>query len=188
MFANEVNDGMWSEIESQRGWLFLLAVPQLSAALRRKVDPDDIVQETMIRAHKAIVDGNAPADPLSVKAWLIQIMKNVLIDQWRHYTSDKRDLGKEKSVLVQLEQSAAGVEAWLAADHTSPSLAAQRNERIGKLAHAIQLLPADVREVVVEKHLNSNSLEEIAVMTGRTVPSVAGLLRRGLAAIREVLE
>ena len=49
-------------------------------------------------------------------------------------------------------------------------------------------LPVDQREVVILKHLRDRTLQQIAGETGRTVPVVAGRLRRGLAKLREVME
>ena len=43
------------------------------------------------------------------------------------------------------------------------------------------------REAVVLKHLRGRTLAEIAAATGRSVPAVVGLLRRGLDALRERL-
>ena len=77
---------------------------------------------------------------------------------------------------------------WLAADHTSPSMAAERNEHLLHLANALAELPEEQREVVILKHLRDRRLQQIADESGRTVPAVAGLLRRGLAKLREILE
>jgi len=177
----------FSHIESLRGWLFVLAASQVSVKLRRKLEPDDIVQETLTRAHHAITNGSGPTDEHVVKPWLIQIVKNVLIDQWKHFTADKRDIGREHSVMAQLEHSAAGIDAYVVANQTSPSMAAARNEQMAKLAQALQLLPDDIREVVIQKHINNKSLQAIAEMTGNSLPSVAGLLRRGLEKLRKNL-
>lgn len=56
------------------------------------------------------------------------------------------------------------------------------------LAFALMELPVDQREVVILQHLRDRSLQQIADETGRTTASVAGLLRRGLAQLRQILE
>ena len=66
--------------------------------------------------------------------------------------------------------------------------AAARNEDLLRLANALLELPDDLREVVILKHLRNVPLQQIADQTERTAASVAGLLRRGLAKLRVVLE
>ena len=61
-------------------------------------------------------------------------------------------------------------------------------EQLLQLANSLLELPVDQREVVILKHLRDRTLQQIADESGRTVPAVAGLLRRGLAKLREILE
>ena len=49
-------------------------------------------------------------------------------------------------------------------------------------------LPVEQRDVVIQKHLRNRTLQEIADETHRTVPAVAGLLRRGLATLRDIMD
>jgi RNA polymerase sigma-70 factor (ECF subfamily) len=76
---------------------------------------------------------------------------------------------------------------WLAADQTSPSQAAERNEELLRLADALAALPEPQREVIVLKHLRSWPLQRIADHLGRSVPAIASLLRRGLEDLRRRL-
>jgi DNA-directed RNA polymerase specialized sigma24 family protein len=48
-------------------------------------------------------------------------------------------------------------------------------------------LPADQRQVILARHCHGRSLAEIAEELDRTPAAVAGLLRRGLAALRDGL-
>lgn len=175
------------QLEEHRQLLLVLAQTHLGKKLRRKLDPEDLVQEVLQRAYKHFAEFESPNDSEKVKAWLLTIMGNVIKDLLKHFSADKRELAKEQSVAVDLKQSAVGIEAFLAAEQTSPSMAASRNEEMLKLAKGLEQIPEDAREVIVLKHLQNKSLQEIADTTGRTVPSVAGLLRRGLARLREHL-
>jgi RNA polymerase sigma-70 factor (ECF subfamily) len=62
-----------------------------------------------------------------------------------------------------------------------------REEQLICLAEALQQLPEDQRTVIERKHLQGESVSEIAQSMGRTKASVAGLLRRGLDRLRELL-
>ncbi|MCA9192666.1 MAG: sigma-70 family RNA polymerase sigma factor [Planctomycetales bacterium] len=175
------------ELEQYRPMLLVLAQLQIGKKLRRKLDPEDLVQEVMQRAYTHFPAFEFPNDSEKVKAWLLVIMGNVIKDLLKHFSANKRELAKEQSVALDLKQSAVGIEAFLAAEQSTPSLVASRNEELLKLAKGLELIPEDSREVIVLKHLQNKSLQEIAGFTGRSVPSVAGLLRRGLARLREHL-
>jgi RNA polymerase sigma-70 factor (ECF subfamily) len=92
-----------------------------------------------------------------------------------------------RSLEAAIEQSSARLEAFLAADQTSPSGQVARQERLLRLADALAALPEDQRRAVELKHLQELALVEVARRMGRTVPAVAGLLQRGLRALREDL-
>lgn len=83
--------------------------------------------------------------------------------------------------------SSVRLERWLAADQTSPSQRAERNESVVHLAEALARLPADNRRALVLRHFEGASLAEISVELGRTPQAVAGLLKRGLAQLRDLL-
>jgi RNA polymerase sigma-70 factor (ECF subfamily) len=174
-------------LESYRGYLWALAHAQLNRQLRSKLDPSDLVQQTLLKAHSGIGELR-DRNPNILVAWLRQILAGVLTDEIRHLHRGKRDVAREQGVVNALNQSAVGMEQWLVADQTSPSMAAQRNEQLLHLANSLLALPVDQREVIILKHLRERTLQQIAEETQRTVPAVAGLLRRGLATLREVMD
>lgn len=175
------------DLEQHRPMLLALARTHLGSKLRRKLDPEDLVQEVMHRAYQAYKNFQHKGDPEKTRAWLLKIMEHLIVDQLKYFNAGKRDLALELSAMLDLQQSAAGIEAFIAAEQTSPSLAAVRNEELAKLARGLEQIPEDAREVIIAKHIQNKTLQEIAATTGRTVPAVAGLLRRGLAHLREHL-
>ena len=64
--------------------------------------------------------------------------------------------------VYEAEDGAAGLEAFLAADQSSPSQRAQRNEEALRLAEALEHLPETQREALVLQHWHGWSLSEIA--------------------------
>ncbi len=170
-----------------RGYLWALARASLGAGFRNQLDPADVVQATLLRAAHSLADSPV-SDEQSLLAWLRQVLKNVLVDEYRRLHRDRRDIRREQQLLESgVDASAAGLQACLAADQTSPSLAAVRNERLLLLADALVQLPAEQREVVVQRYLEGRSVGAIADSLGRTVPAVAALLRRGLEQLRSLL-
>jgi RNA polymerase sigma-70 factor (ECF subfamily) len=173
-------------LEPFRRYLEVLARVHLDARLRGKLDPADVVQQTLLRAYAALPEVRARS-PEALAAWLRKILARTLADTVKHYHRDRRDVDLERSLHADLDRSSAGLAGWLAADQTSPSLTAQRNEELLRLADALAELPEPQREVVILKHCRGQTLQQIADHLGRSVPSVASLLRRGLEALRHRL-
>src|SRR5262249_53309463 len=100
----------------------------------------------------------------------------------------KRDLARERSLEAALDASSARLEGWLAADQSSPSQQAQRNEQALALAGALAHLPEAQREALVLQHWHGWTLAQIAEHLGRSKVAVAGLIKRGLQQLRTQLQ
>src|SRR5262249_2644415 len=120
-------------------------------------------------------------------AWLRRILLNNLADEVRRQGAQKRDAALERSLDAAMEDSAARLEGWLAADQSSPSQVADRHEQLLRLAEAVSELPENQRRAVELHHLRGRPLAEIADDLGVSKPAVAGLLHRGLKALRRRL-
>jgi RNA polymerase sigma-70 factor (ECF subfamily) len=173
-------------LEPFRHYLEVLARVHLDSRLRGKLDPADVVQQTLLRACAALPEVRSRS-PEVLAAWLRKILARTLADTVKHYHRDRRDVNLERSLQADLDRSSTGLASWLVADQASPSLAAQRNEELLRLADALAGLPEPQREVVILKHCRGQTLQQIADHLGRSVPSVASLLRRGLEALRHRL-
>jgi RNA polymerase sigma-70 factor (ECF subfamily) len=165
----------------------MLARVQLDPRLREKLDASDVVQQTMLEAHREQQQFRGRTKPERV-AWLRQILAHNLADALRGFRRAKRDVARERSIEKALDQSSARLEAWLAAEQSSPSQKAMRNERMLQLAEALEALPETQREAVELHYWQGWSLAEIATHLGRSVPAVAGLLQRGLKKLRRHLQ
>jgi RNA polymerase sigma-70 factor (ECF subfamily) len=170
-------------IEDFRDYLHLLARLHLDPKLQAKVAPSDIVQQTLVKAHQnrdQFRGGTAGEQA----AWLRRILSNTLIDAARKFG---RQIDLEMPIEQQVAHSSARLEAWLAGEQPSPSDAAARQEQVLVLARALSQLPDDQRLAVELHHLRGLAVAEIAGLLERTEASVAGLLRRGLKRLRELL-
>jgi RNA polymerase sigma-70 factor (ECF subfamily) len=174
-------------LEAYRDYLRLLAGVQLDRRLRGKLDPSDVVQETLARAHEKAEQFRGTTEGERA-AWLRQILTNQLAAAVRrHLEAGKRDVGRERSLHAALEDSSARLEALLAADQTSPSQRAVQQEELARLAAALAALPEDQRRAIELHHLHGLPVEEVAQELGRNESATGGLLRRGLKRLRELL-
>ena len=173
-------------LERFRGYLRILAGLQLPQRLQGRVDPSDIVQQTLLKAHEARGQFRGHSES-ELAAWLRRILANTLANSLRDLGRAKRNVCLERSLESELDRSSARLEHWLAAHESSPSHRAERNEQLLKLASALSQLPEAQREALVLKHCHSWSLAEIARQMNRTPTAVASLMQRGLRQLRRHL-
>lgn len=170
-------------LEGYRSYLHLLARRQMDRNLKGKLDASDIVQQTLLQAFQALNQfRGSSAEELS--AWLRQILASCLSDANRDLGRAKRDVTRERSLEKIPDEFEAEPEAWLAANQSSPSLRAQRNEQGLRLAEALAHLPEAQREAVVLHYFHNWSLRDISSHLDRSLDAVAGLIKRGLRDLR----
>jgi RNA polymerase sigma-70 factor, ECF subfamily len=179
-FVDDPNPGL----ERFRSYLRLLAEAYLGRGGWREIDASDVVQQTLLDAHKD--RGQVRTDAERV-AWLRRLLACNIADAARYHGRAKRDAGRVRSLEQALAGSSSRLESWLAADESSPSERAQRNEEVLRLSDALAKLPEDNRRALVLRHCQGLSLEEISATLGRTPQAGAGLLKRGLAELRELM-
>jgi RNA polymerase sigma-70 factor (ECF subfamily) len=174
------------DLERYRDYLHLLARLHLDSRLRGKVDLSGVVQQTMLDAYQARL--RSPAAGEGPKAWLRRILANNLTDEVRKVTAAARDVERERSLEQALNASSARIEGWLAAEQSSPSQRAVREEEVTHLAAALAQLPDDQRTAVELHHLQGLPLAEVAAQLDRSKGATAALLFRGLKKMRQLLE
>jgi len=179
-------DDVENAVDNYRSYLRLLAEAQLGRRGRPGIDASDVVQQTLLDAHKDRdrFRGGTEAERL---AWLRRLLACNLADAARAQGRAKRDVTHNRSLELALEESSARLEQWLALDESSPSERAERNESIVRLADALALLPEVNRRALVMRHCQGSSIAAISAELGRTPQAVAGLLKRGLAHLRDLL-
>jgi RNA polymerase sigma-70 factor (ECF subfamily) len=168
-------------------YLRLLARLQLGSRFQGHLDASDVVQQTLLEAQQKLHQfrGRSEAE---LAAWLRQILAHNLADAARAQGRAKRDVARQRSLEAALDESSSRLEGWLAAEQSSPSQRAERNEQVVRLAQALAGLPEAQREALVLRHLEGRSLADIAARLGRSPAAVVGLLQRGLKSLRGLLQ
>ena len=172
------------DLEQYRAYLVLMAKSLWDSKFQSRCDASDLAQQTLLEAYKRLdqFKGKSPGEQA---AWLRGILAHNVADAIRALRRKKRDPRLEQSISAALDDSSCRLVSCLAADQSSPSERAARAEQLNRLADALARLPTDQEEAVRLHHLRGLSLADTARQMGRTVAAVAGLLRRGLEAIRE---
>ena len=165
----------------------VLAATQIEKRLQPRVSPSDVVQETMLRAHKNFGQFRGTTEP-ELLAWLRQILVNNLarfVEQ--HVLAARRDVRREVSVErlgAALEQSTIQLAALVPAQGNSPSMAVQQREEAVVLADRLAHLSDDYREVLVLRNLQGLPFEEVASRIGRSVGATRMLWLRAIEKLR----
>jgi RNA polymerase sigma-70 factor (ECF subfamily) len=183
---SEAADVPGPRLERFASYLRLLARLHLDPRLRGKLDASDLAQQSLLAAHQALHQFRGRTDA-ELAAWLRQILAHQLAHAVRDLGRAKRDLARERSLEAALDASSARLEQWLAADQSSPSARAQRQEQAVQVAAALETLPEAQREALLLHYWQGRTLPQIAAELGRSPAAVAGLLQRGLKALRQQL-
>jgi RNA polymerase sigma-70 factor (ECF subfamily) len=181
-------DNNWQP-EHYREYLRLLARLRWPARLRARLDPSDLVQKTLLRAHQHRDDLHNQPEAVRM-AYLRRTLAATMVDAARRLGAGKRDAALERSLETDLEQSSLRLAAWLAAEQSSPSAQAQKREMLVHLAEQLAKLPEGERTALELRYLSEPPvpLAEIAALLRRPgAKAVAGLLARGLARLRKLM-
>ena len=181
-YSDESSEKTIRNLARYRSYLQLKALG-MAPSLRSKVDASDMVQQTLLEAHQKLSQFKGSTEP-EMAAWLGRMLNNNITDAVRALRRKKRDVTRERSLESGNPQFARSAADRLKSEQTSPSICAIRSEDLTRLHKALSALPEPQRKVIVLHHLQGKSLGEVAKETDRTRASVAGLLYRGLKAIR----
>lgn len=176
-------DSLDHDLKRHREYLCLLARKHLNRHLWPRIDPSDVVQNTLCDAHRKREQWRGVADS-QLRAWLRTMLLHDLADAIRKIS---RLDAREPLVLEALNQSNGWIKASLAAEHTSPSQQAVKHEQLQRLADALAQLPESERLAIELHHLHDWPLAEVAEYLKRSPPAIAGLLHRGLRRLRKLL-
>jgi RNA polymerase sigma factor (sigma-70 family) len=123
---------------------------------------DDVVQDSMVKAHSALLRGDRPTSP---RAWLFAIVRNTALN-------DRRD----RRVHEHLDESHDGVE--------QPPEAVDRRRRLRELVAALGRLPRAQRLALVQRELEGKGHDEIAAELDVSPGAVRQLIFRARSALR----
>lgn len=174
-------------LERFREYLLMMARVQIGPKYRAKIDPEEVVNQTLFEAHrqKDEFQGTGGGELI---AWLKRIQSDNVKDAIKFHHREKRDVDREQPLVVPDWDQSCSQFLGITCGLTSPSMKVIKHERELLLAQALNQLPEAQRDAVELHHLQGCSLAETAEVLGRTPAAVVGLLRRGLKRLRELLK
>lgn len=175
-------EGAPRPLEHYADYLRLLARLQIDPRLRSRLDPSDVVQQTLLVAHEKLAQfkGQSHAE---LAGWLRAILASILAQRMRRFHEHRPE--RARSLETAIEQSSARLESWLAEDESTPSQKVAKAEQLVALASALARLPDDQRTALELHHIQGLSVPAVAQCMDKTVASVTGLLYRGCKVLRQ---
>lgn len=168
-------------------YLKILATTQLDDKLRARVSASDVVQETMLEAHRDFHQFRGQSEP-ELLAWLRRILiHNIGRVVERHILTEKRNVRREVSLeRIHRSMERSSIQLRQIADKgCSPSSAVQQVENTRLLADHLAELPEDYREVIMLRNLEGLSFKEVAESMGRSAGAVRMLWLRAIDTLRD---
>src|SRR6218665_1984209 len=147
-------------VQVKRPQLLAYVDQQLGYLLRSKVEPEDIVQETSLRAvNQANFFTQGSRDPFGI---LCHFAQECIVDAHRRLVeARKRTAEREIPLQGKSDGEGGGVIDLLVASITSPSRAMSRNDREFKMWEALAALPEDAREALRLRYYEDLPSKEI---------------------------
>lgn len=142
------------------------------ALTRDRVEAEDLVQETYVRAASA---ANQPDGESNLKGWLFVIMRNAWLNQIRHKNSGPR--------FVDLETG----EPAIAEVHESPHVVYLRKLEREQVREAIESLPDAYREIIILRDIEGFTYQEIATVLDCPAGTVMSRLGRARGKLKKLL-
>lgn len=168
------------EFEEQTMVLMPLMLGMARRLAKSEEDAQDLVQETYIKAFRS---WGQFQQGTNLKAWLLTIMKNTNLNN-----IEKANRDKSRGSIDELEDwQIGGAESLTIRSSQSAELEALDNLPAESIVKALDALPSEFKEVVLQAVVLGLPYAEIAANMGTPVGTVMSRLHRGKKALREAL-
>jgi RNA polymerase sigma-70 factor, ECF subfamily len=162
---------------------------RLDPALAARVDASDIVQDVLLEAHRRL-DEYLRNPGMPFRLWLRHIAKDHVIDAHRrHRQAQRRSLDREQPLVpaVLADHSSLELAAQLLDQELTPASAAIHHELQRRLDHAIADLDGDDREVILMRHREQLSNQQVAEALGLSEAAASMRYLRAVRRLRSAL-
>ena len=151
--------------ERHRQKLRRMIAVRLDRRLASRVDPSDIVQDTLTQASQLLPAFHQRED-VAFYPWLRSIALNTLTDHFRRHVVAQRRSVLREDVPELTDASVSHLVNRLATSASSPSKLVNARETQRRVRAALELLTEQEREILILKYLEEMKTREIAVVLG----------------------
>lgn len=171
-----------------RGRLEAAVALRLDPHLRARIDPADVLQEAWLDIAKRFDEWLKSSNPMPLFVWMRFLTVQKLLELHRRNGAKQRDARREVPLHAGPEASTASVAERLAGSFSSPSQGLHRQEVLARVQAALDDLEEIDREVLVLRHFEELSNNEVAEILGITKAGASNRYVRALKRLREALE
>jgi RNA polymerase sigma-70 factor (ECF subfamily) len=133
-------------------------------------DAEDLTSEVFLRVIKALPGYRRNNSPF--RAWVFRIAHNLIVDYYR-----------KENIRDHIE-----IDEKTMSDEAGPDLVVEHILDIHDLAHALQALTPDQRDVIIFRFVLEMSIREVAHSVEKSETAVKAAQRRGLQSLRRILD
>jgi len=169
-----------------RSYLGFVARSQVESWLRVKVDASDLVQQTMLEAHRDFEQFQGASEKQWL-AWLRKILSRNAADFVRRYRGTAKRQQRREICFRDPGDSLSRGAAEPAAPEATPSQELLRLDNELRVTAALAELPEDYQEVIVLRNLQRLPFSEVAQRMQRSRPAVQMLWMRAIRKLQAVL-
>lgn len=134
----------------------------------------DLTQEIFIKVYNSL---NRYRAEFKFSTWIYKIAHNAAVDHLR------RSSTREQSLVIGTESDS--FELPIESAHLTPEQESERKERRGEIESVVRALPATYRELIILRHSQDLSYEEIVEVTGLPLGTVKNRLFRAREMMRQ---
>lgn len=165
-------------------YLERMADKKLDAQLRRRVNPADIVQQTMTRMISAF-EGFRGSSSAEFYGWLNRILENEINSTRRNSQRDKRDVRRESEVP---DKSGIANAISPTDPNLTPGSEAIKTERLDQFHRVLEKLPPDYAEVIRLRSLEERSFKDVAEIMDKSYDAASKLWYRAIVKFQDEIE
>jgi RNA polymerase sigma-70 factor (ECF subfamily) len=176
-------------IERHRDAILRLVRMRLDRRIQPRVGVSDVVQDVFIEANRRLQKYlQDPVMPFHL--WLRQIAKDRIIDAHRrHRVSAKRSVDREQPAHLpaDMDHSSMALANQLVDGEVTPMAAATQRELAARVEQTIAELPEQDRDIVLMRHYEFLSNQEVAEALGLSQPAASMRYLRAIRRMRDLL-
>jgi RNA polymerase sigma-70 factor (ECF subfamily) len=167
-----------------RPYLRQMVELRLDPRLRTRVDPSDVVQEAHLEAYRRL-NTYLQQRPMPFRLWLRQIAYDRTLKAWRYHLATARRAVSREVPLP--EHSSLLLARQLLAGGPTPSEALDHLDLAQRLRQAMAQLPPADREVILLRHFEGLSNQEVGCLLGVDPGTVSKRHGRAMLRLHRIL-